>query len=43
MSDGEDHLEKSPAAARMGKAAEYLVPASAILATGGGLNVARAG
>ncbi|MFI1334792.1 hypothetical protein ACH4U7_32730 [Streptomyces sp. NPDC020845] len=39
MSDGEDYLEKSPAAARMGKAAEYLVAASAILATGGELNV----
>ncbi|MGW1757074.1 hypothetical protein [Streptomyces mirabilis] len=39
MSDDEDYLEKSPAAARMGKAAEYLVAASAILATGGELNV----
>ncbi|MGW1499673.1 hypothetical protein ACWCQW_14065 [Streptomyces mirabilis] len=38
MSDDEDYLEKSPAAARMGKAAEYLVAASAILATGGELN-----
>jgi hypothetical protein len=39
MSDGEDYLEKSPPAARMGKAAEYLVAASSILATGGELNV----
>ncbi len=39
MSDDEDYLEKSPAAARMGKAAEYLVAASSILATGGELNV----
>ncbi|RST08749.1 hypothetical protein EF910_00430 [Streptomyces sp. WAC07149] len=37
--DDEDYLDKSPAAARMGKAAEYLVAASAILATGGELNV----
>ncbi|MFF3659105.1 hypothetical protein [Streptomyces olivochromogenes] len=39
MSDDEDYREKSPAAARMGKAAECLVAASAILATGGELNV----
>ncbi|MFF1444510.1 hypothetical protein [Streptomyces sp. NPDC058295] len=39
MSDDEEYLEKSPAAARMGKAAEYLVAASCILATGGELNV----
>ncbi|MGR6998702.1 hypothetical protein ACU686_12280 [Yinghuangia aomiensis] len=40
MSEGEnEYLDKSPAAARMGKAAEYLVAASAILATGGELNV----
>ncbi|MEU7070128.1 hypothetical protein AB0B30_03765 [Streptomyces narbonensis] len=39
MSDDEDYLDKSPAAARMGKAAEYLVAASCILATGGELNV----
>ncbi|MFJ3881624.1 hypothetical protein ACIPW5_29780 [Streptomyces sp. NPDC090077] len=42
MSDDEDYLEKSPAAARMGKAAEYLVAASSILATGGELNVSTA-
>lgn len=34
-----DYLNKSPDAARMGKAAEYLVAASAILATRGELNV----
>lgn len=34
-----DYLDKSPDAARMGKAAEYLVAASAILATRGELNV----
>ncbi|MCM2578718.1 hypothetical protein [Streptomyces meridianus] len=39
MSDDEDYLDKSPSAARMGKAAEYLVAASCILATGGELNV----
>ncbi|MGQ4485043.1 hypothetical protein ACN6LM_006770 [Streptomyces sp. SAS_281] len=39
MSDAEDYLDKSPAAGRMGKAAEYLVAASCILATGGELNV----
>ncbi|MER7562135.1 hypothetical protein ACGFWE_08780 [Streptomyces sp. NPDC048523] len=39
MSDDEEYLDKSPAAARMGKAAEYLVAASSILATGGELNV----
>jgi len=39
MSDDEDYLDKSPAAARMGKAAEYLVAASSILATSGELNV----
>ncbi|MDQ0580855.1 hypothetical protein [Streptomyces rishiriensis] len=39
MSDDEEYLEKSPAAARMGKAAEYLVAASCILATRGELNV----
>ncbi|MGV9938794.1 hypothetical protein [Streptomyces sp. NPDC003401] len=39
MSDDEEYLDKSPAAARMGKAAEYLVAASCILATGGELNV----
>ncbi|MGW8558031.1 hypothetical protein [Streptomyces tubercidicus] len=39
MSDDEDYLDKSPAAARMGKAAEYLVAAWSILATGGELNV----
>ncbi|MFF5703577.1 hypothetical protein ACFY7H_13875 [Streptomyces sp. NPDC012794] len=39
MSDDEDYVDKSPAAARMGKAAEYLVAASCILATGGELNV----
>jgi hypothetical protein len=39
MSDDEGYLDKSPAAARMGKAAEYLVAASCILATGGELNV----
>ncbi|MGZ3302183.1 MAG: hypothetical protein ACXVBG_14860 [Isosphaeraceae bacterium] len=36
---GDDYLEKSPAAARMGKAAEYLVAAFSVLATGGELNV----
>jgi hypothetical protein len=35
----ETYLEKSPDAARMGKAAEYLIAASAILATRGELNV----
>ncbi|GAA1083755.1 hypothetical protein [Pseudonocardia alni] len=35
----DDYLDKSPDAARMGKAAEYLVAASAILATRGQLNV----
>ncbi|MHC0429664.1 hypothetical protein ACX6XY_05660 [Streptomyces sp. O3] len=39
MSDDEDYLDKSPTAARMGKAAEYLVAASCILATSGELNV----
>jgi hypothetical protein len=39
MSYDEDYLDKSPAAARMGKAAEYLVAASSILATRGELNV----
>ncbi|MET8975811.1 hypothetical protein ABZX85_09330 [Streptomyces sp. NPDC004539] len=39
MSDDDEYLEKSSAAARMGTAAEYLVAASAILATGGELNV----
>jgi hypothetical protein len=39
VSDDEEYVEKSPAAARMGKAAEYLVAAFAILATGGELNV----
>ncbi|MFF7898306.1 hypothetical protein ACIP4X_04835 [Streptomyces sp. NPDC088817] len=39
MSDDEEYLDKSPAAARMGKAAEYLVAASCILATRGELNV----
>jgi hypothetical protein len=34
-----DYLHKSPSAARMGKAAELLVAASAILATRGELNV----
>jgi hypothetical protein len=34
-----DYLDKSPDAARMGKAAELLVAASAILATRGALNV----
>ncbi|MFF3426480.1 hypothetical protein [Streptomyces sp. NPDC002602] len=39
MSEDEDYLDKSPSAARMGKAAEYLVAASCILATHGELNV----
>ncbi|MFC8590396.1 hypothetical protein ACFWXA_03005 [Streptomyces atroolivaceus] len=39
MTEDEDYLDKSPSAARMGKAAEYLVAASCILATGGELNV----
>ncbi|MFI1950961.1 hypothetical protein ACH437_03740 [Streptomyces xinghaiensis] len=39
MSDDEDYLDKSSAAGRMGKAAEYLVAASCILATQGELNV----
>lgn len=39
MTDDEEYLDKSPSAARMGKAAEYLVAASCILATGGELNV----
>ncbi|MEU9323098.1 hypothetical protein AB0D91_04675 [Streptomyces canus] len=39
MSEDEEYWEKSPAAARMGKAAEHLVAAFAILATGGELNV----
>ncbi|WP_020118932.1 hypothetical protein [Streptomyces canus] len=39
MSDDEEYQDKSPAAARMGKAAEYLVAASSILATDGELNV----
>lgn len=40
--DDEDYLEKSPAAARMGKAAEYLVAASCVLASRGELNVSTA-
>ncbi|MDX2914890.1 MULTISPECIES: hypothetical protein [Streptomyces] len=39
MTGNEAYLDKSSAAARMGTAAEYLVAASAILATGGELNV----
>ncbi|MDJ0345040.1 hypothetical protein QMK19_14285 [Streptomyces sp. H10-C2] len=39
MSYDEDYQDKSPAAGRMGKAAEYLVAAACILATGGELNV----
>ncbi|WP_280452660.1 hypothetical protein [Nocardia cyriacigeorgica] len=39
MDDSPDYLEKSPDAARMGKAAEYLVAAVCILATRGQLNV----
>lgn len=39
LSDDAGFLEKSVVAGRMGKAAEYLVAASAILATGGELNV----
>ncbi|MER6600393.1 hypothetical protein [Streptomyces parvus] len=39
MRDDEEYLDKSPSAARMGKAAEYLVAALAILATRGELNV----
>lgn len=35
----ESYLDKSPSAGRMGKAVEYLVAASCILATGGELNV----
>ncbi|WP_030462235.1 hypothetical protein [Kitasatospora sp. NRRL B-11411] len=35
----EEYLDKSPAAARMGKAAEHLVAAASILATRGELNV----
>lgn len=35
----ENYLDKSPSAARMGKAAEYLVASSCILATRGELNV----
>lgn len=42
MADDEEHLEKSPSAARMGKASEYLVAASCILATRGELNVSTA-
>ncbi|MFD7689157.1 hypothetical protein [Streptomyces sp. NPDC059781] len=39
MTEDEDYLDKSPSAAQMGKAAEYLVAASCILATQGELNV----
>lgn len=39
MAEDEDYLKKSPSAARMGKASEYLVAASCILATRGELNV----
>ncbi|MTE18931.1 hypothetical protein F0L17_07250 [Streptomyces sp. TRM43335] len=39
MSDDEEYLAKSPAAGRMGKAAEHLVAASCVLATRGELNV----
>ncbi|MCZ7431109.1 hypothetical protein [Streptomyces sp. WMMC1477] len=39
MSDDAAYLDKSPSAARMGKAAEHLVAASCILATEGELNV----
>jgi hypothetical protein len=39
MGEDEDYLGKSPAAGRMGKAAEYLVAAACILATRGELNV----
>jgi hypothetical protein len=35
----DDYLDKSPSAGRMGKAVEYLVAASCILATRGELNV----
>jgi hypothetical protein len=37
-----DYLDKAPESGRMGKAAEYLVAASAILATRGELNVSTA-
>ncbi|GAA2280045.1 hypothetical protein GCM10010415_55770 [Streptomyces atrovirens] len=39
MTEDEDYLDKSPSAAQMGKAAEYLVAATCILATQGELNV----
>ncbi|MFI5566735.1 hypothetical protein ACIA6T_05035 [Streptomyces sp. NPDC051740] len=39
MTEDEDYLDKSPSAAQMGKAAEYLVAASCVLATQGELNV----
>lgn len=39
---GAEYLDKSPDAARMGKAAEYLDASSAILATRGKLNVSTA-
>lgn len=39
MTESPEYLEKSPDAARMGKAAEYLVAAVCILATRGQLNV----
>ena len=35
----DEYLDKSPSAGRMGKAVEYLVAASCILATRGELNV----
>lgn len=38
----DDYQDKSPAAGRMGKAAELLVAASCILATRGELNVSTA-
>ena len=37
--DGDDYLDKSPSAGRMGKAVAYLVAAACILSTRGELNV----
>lgn len=42
MTDVDAYLQKSPDASRMGKAAEYLVAATCILATRGQLNVSTA-
>ncbi|HEV2087620.1 MAG TPA: hypothetical protein VGR21_04850, partial [Cryptosporangiaceae bacterium] len=39
VDDTEEYVDKSPSAGRMGKAVEYLIAASCILATRGELNV----